>query len=84
MCLLSTTDSSQHLHYTHHSVSGEHKGALVHYTPAISAAFVSFIMQFISFQALDKHVKVPLSSSKSTRNVRVALETNGKYAVKAG
>ena len=29
-------------------------------------------------------VKAPLSSSKSTRNVRVALEANGRYAVKMG
>ena len=35
-------------------------------------------------QALDKHVKAPLSSSKSTRNVRAALETNGRYALKTG
>jgi hypothetical protein len=33
-------------------------------------------------QALDKHVKAPLSCSKSTRNVCMALETNGRYAVK--
>lgn len=35
-------------------------------------------------QVLDKHVKSPLSSAKSTRNVRLALEDNGKYAVKTG
>lgn len=35
-------------------------------------------------QVLDKHVKAPLSSARSTRNVRVALEANGKYAVKTG
>lgn len=33
-------------------------------------------------QVMDRHVKAPLSSSASTRNVRVAMETNGKYAVK--
>ena len=35
-------------------------------------------------QVMDRHVKAPLSSSASTRNVRVAMETNGKYAVKTG
>ncbi len=35
-------------------------------------------------QALDKYVKAPLSSSRSTKNVRVALETNGRYAIKTG
>ena len=35
-------------------------------------------------QALDKHINSPLSSSKSTRNVRVASETNGRYVVKTG
>ena len=35
-------------------------------------------------QVVDKHVKSPLSTSKSTRNVRIAIESNGKYAVKSG
>lgn len=33
-------------------------------------------------QVLDKYVKAPLSNAPSTRNVRLALETNGKYAVR--
>lgn len=45
--------------------------------PAIFTALISLS------QAIDKHVKNPLSTSKSTRNVRVAIESNGKYAVKS-
>ena len=43
-----------------------------------------FISIPVLHQALDKHVKSPLSSSKSTRNARIAVETNGKYAIKTG
>ena len=45
---------------------------------------VSASCQVYILQELDRHVKAPLSNSKSTRNTRQALETNGKFAVKTG
>ena len=35
-------------------------------------------------QEVNRHVKAPLSNSKSTSDARQALEANGKFAVKTG
>lgn len=35
-------------------------------------------------QEMERHVKAPLSNAKSTRDARLALEENGKFAVKTG
>ena len=38
----------------------------------------------VHVQEMDKQVKAPLSNAKSTRDARLALEINGKFAVKTG
>lgn len=37
-----------------------------------------------TMQEMERHVKAPLSNAKSTRDARLALEENGKFAIKTG